>query len=111
MEAVAAHDPSDGASGGVPYDLALPFDMVVETPDVVAVQATGTSYTGGAHGNPLAARFVWLPRRNEMLTAEALLRDDAGWEQVAAYVRESLHSALSQRLDADEVGAEDRMRL
>src|SRR5690606_344172 len=44
-----------------PYDLALDFAMLVETPRVVAVAADGSSYTGGAHGNPLVARFVWLP--------------------------------------------------
>jgi hypothetical protein len=111
MEAVAAHDPADTAGGGVPYDLALPFDMLLETPEVVAVQATGTSYTGGAHGNPLVARFVWLPQRNEMLSADALLEDPDGWRDVSAFVRESLHVALSQRLDADDVDAEDRLRL
>ena len=110
MEAVDARDPSTVAEGG-PYDLSLPFDLVLETPDVVAVQATGTSFTGGAHGQPLVARFVWLPRRGEMLRAEALVTDPAGWQAISSFVRESLHAALSQRLDADAMPPEDRVRL
>lgn len=111
MQAVEAHDPASTGSAGIPYDLALPFDLVLETPRVVAVQATGTVYTGGAHGNPLVARFVWLPGRDEMLRAEALFTDPQGWRAVSAFVRESLFAALSQRLDADDVELEDRARL
>ena len=74
-----------------PYDLALAFSEVAATADIVAIAANGSSYTGGAHGNPLVARFVWLPARNERLTADALLADPQGWETVSAYVREQLY--------------------
>lgn len=111
MQAVEGRDPPSTGSAGIPYDLALPFDLLLETPRVVAVQATGTVYTGGAHGNPLVARFVWLPGRDEMLRAEALFTDPQGWRAVSAFVRESLFAALSQRLDADQVEPEDRARL
>lgn len=108
MDAVAA-----AGEGGerMPYDLSLPFDVVLETPQVVAVRAEGTSYTGGAHGAPLVARFVWLPERQELLRAEALIPDAAGWRDVSAFVRESLHAALSQRIDAEELEPEERARL
>ncbi|MCR6496680.1 DUF4163 domain-containing protein [Thermomonas sp. S9] len=49
-----------GRKPAVPYDLSLQFSMVAETPRVVAVAATGSSYLGGAHGVPLEQRFVWL---------------------------------------------------
>src|SRR5690606_19105036 len=62
-----------------PYDLALDFAMLVENRRVVAVRAEGSSYTGGAHGNPLVARFVWLPRRERMLEARDLIADEEGW--------------------------------
>jgi hypothetical protein len=108
MDAVAAA----GEGGeGMPYDLSLPFDVVMDTPQLVAVKAEGTSYTGGAHGNPLVARFVWLPERRELLRAEMLIPDAAGWREVSAYVRESLHAALSQRIDAEELEPADRARL
>lgn len=84
-----------------PYDLVLDFAMRVETPRVVAVAADGSSYTGGAHGNPLVARFVWLPEEQRMLTARELMADAEGWRVLSAYVREQLHAALFQRVDDD----------
>lgn len=88
------------AKPAAPYDLSLAFTLLMDTPDVVAVAADGSSYTGGAHGNPLNARFVWLPRRNEALTAARLVPDPAGWAPISAYVREQLATGLSERLDA-----------
>ncbi len=83
-----------------PYDLALDFSMLVETPSVVAVRAEGSSYTGGAHGNPLVARFVWLPREGRMLEAADLIADDEGWRALSNYVGEQLHAQLFERVDA-----------
>ena len=110
MEAVEARGAGEGSSA-VPYDLSLSYDVLMETPALVAVQAWGTLYTGGAHGNPLVARFVWLPQREEMLRAQALIPGEAGWREVSAFVRESLHAALGHRLDADALEPEDRSRL
>lgn len=110
MDAVEAYEPALG-SAGVPYDLTLAYDLQMETPEVVAVQAWGTLYTGGAHGNPLVARFVWLPQRDEMLRASALVTGEEGWRAISDFVRESLHAALSQRLDAEDLDPQDRMRL
>ena len=42
-----------------PYELSLQFEMLLERPELVAVAADGSRYTGGAHGKPLVARFVW----------------------------------------------------
>ena len=87
-----------------PYDLSLQFTALVETPRIVAVAADGSSYTGGAHGNPLVERFIWLPQQERLLDANALLPDPAGWSQVADYVREQLMTQLAGQLDED--GAE-----
>jgi hypothetical protein len=91
-----------------PYDLSLSFTPVVATPQVVAIDADGSSYTGGAHGNPLVACFVWLPQRNELLTAEKLVPDASAWKPLSDYVRKQLHEALSQRVDADHLDGEQR---
>ena len=99
----------DGARPTAPYDLSLGFTEVVATPDIVAVAANGSSYTGGAHGNPLVARFVWLPRQGKRLTADALLADPQGWERISAYVREQLFTGLSQRSDAEQQRSSGRM--
>lgn len=105
MQAVAGLGDEPPAA---PYDLVLSFTLLMDTPDVVAVAADGSTYTGGAHGNPLVARFVWLPKRNEPLTAARLVPDPAGWAPIAAYVRERLAEALAARVDADALAPQER---
>lgn len=89
-----------------PYELSLAFEMVADTPEVVAVAADGGRYTGGAHGEPLVARFTWLPRRQTMLTTQAMLPSVEGLQAVSSYVREQLHTNLSLRVDGEDVDGE-----
>lgn len=98
----------EGSEGSTMYDLSLTFTEVFDSPDLVAYAADGSSYTGGAHGNPLLARFVWLPREDRRLTAEALVPQAAGWQAIANHVREQLYTALSQRIDADDLEPAER---
>lgn len=108
MEAV------DGLGNDIPtapYDLTLSFTELLDSPQLVAIAADGSSYTGGAHGAPLIARFVWLPQQQKMLTASELVPTAAGWQAISDFVREQLHTALSQRLDADNVAPADRAEL
>jgi hypothetical protein len=91
-----------------PYELSLSYTTLVNSPELVAIAADGSLYTGGAHGSPLIARFVWLPKRNAMLSADKLVTDAKGWQAISDFVREQLHTALSQRIDADDVPAEER---
>ncbi len=84
---------------------------LVATPQVVAVAADGSSYTGGAHGNPLVARFTWLPESKERLTAAKLVPTGAGWQVVSAYVREQLATDLSQRVEAAGYPPDERAQL
>lgn len=97
MQAVAGLGEGEG-----PYDLSLAYTEVVATDELVAIAADGSSYTGGEHGTPLVARFVWLPGPGEMLTAERLIASPAGWRAVSGHVREQLHVTLSQEVDAGE---------
>lgn len=94
-----------------PYDLSLGFNQVVATPDIIAIAADGSSYTGGAHGNPLVARFVWLPRQGRRLTATALVPDPGAWQGIADYVRERLVATLVERVDADAPAPAERADL
>lgn len=97
--------------GSAPYELVLPFSELLDSPTLVAVGVDGTSYTGGAHGAPLIARWVWLPQHNRLLTARDLVADAKGWEAISDLVREQLHTALSQRMDADELPAGERAEM
>jgi len=94
-----------------PYELSLAFTTLTETPQIVAVGAEGSSYTGGAHGNPLIARFVWLPQQQKALKIDELIGDKTGWLDLSDYVREQLHAALSQRIDADDMAPADRAEM
>lgn len=104
MQAV---DGLKGEKPSAPYDLSLQFTGLVDTPNIVVVAADGSSYTGGAHGNPLVARFVWLPAQQRMLTADALVPDKTGWQLISDASREQLMTMLSQRLDADDLAPAD----
>jgi hypothetical protein len=101
-EMLKAAQAADPAKQPMPFELSLTTTLLAETPEVVAIGASGTSFTGGAHGTPLVARFVWLPKQNRMLTANDLLVDPVGWNTISDYAREQLHTALSQQVDADE---------
>lgn len=96
---------------GTMYDLSLNFSTLLDTPDMLAIAADGSTYTGGAHDNPLIERFVWLVSEQELLTAETLVTGAGDWKAISGYVREQLHAALSQRIDADELEPEERSRL
>lgn len=108
---VEAAEQREATPGAPPYDLTLTFTGLVDTPSLVAVAADGSRYTGGAHGEPLVERFVWLPREDRRLTAAELVPDAAGWKAIARSVREQLYTALSQRIDADSMPAEERARM
>ena len=105
MDAVEQRGDEPGA--GL-YDLSLSFTEVLDSPTLVAVAADGSMYTGGAHAAPLLARFVWLPQQQRMLRAQDLIPTPEGWAAVSAHVREQLHTALSQRIDADKLPPEQR---
>ena len=78
----------DAAKQNGPYDLTLNFSLLAETPDVVAVAADGSSFTGGAHGTPLVARFVWLPQQNRLLASDGLFSDPRSWAAISDYTRD-----------------------
>lgn len=94
-----------------PYDLTLSFTELIDTPQLVAVAADGSSYTGGAHGSPLIARFTWLPQQKKLLTSQDLVAQAGGWKDISDYVREKLHTALSERIDADDMTPADRAEM
>lgn len=93
-----------------PYELSLSFEKVAETPGIVAVAADGSRYTGGAHGEPLVARFVWLPQQQKMLTAQEMVPTVKGWTVIGGYIREQLRTGVSVRADADEMPPEERLQ-
>jgi hypothetical protein len=96
------------AADAPPYDLTLSFTKVYESPQLVAVAADGSTYTGGAASRPLAARFVWLRDEDRLLTAADLVPDEASWARIADDVRAQLRTAYTQRIEADGMPAAER---
>ncbi|WP_454830488.1 PdaC/SigV domain-containing protein [Pseudoxanthomonas wuyuanensis] len=94
-----------------PYELSLSYQLLLETPQLVTVSADGSSYTGGAHGQPLVGRFVWLPQQEKLLTADELLPTADGFIAVSNYAREQLHTAVSLRVEADDLPPIERAQL
>jgi hypothetical protein len=94
-----------------PYELSLSYQLLLETPQLVAVAADGSSYTGGAHGQPLVRRFVWLPQQQKLLTVDALLPTAEGFIAVSNYAREQLHTAVSLRVEADDLPPIERAQM
>lgn len=87
----------------VPYELSLSFAVTADTPQLLAVSADGSRYTGGAHGEPLLARFVWLKQSGALLTADALITDPDGRQRVAGYVEDALIAQMETRLQAERL--------
>lgn len=91
-----------------PYELSLAFDMLVETPAVVAVSADGSSYTGGAHGQPLVARFVWLPEQQQLLKADDLVADAKGWQAISDFTEDKLLEQATVRAQGEDMSPEEQ---
>ncbi len=87
----------------MPYELSLSFEKILDTPQLVVISADGSRYTGGAHGEPLVARFVWLPQQQQMLTAAALIPDTKGWGAISDYVGDQLRERVATRLSSDDM--------
>ncbi|MFC0677673.1 hypothetical protein ACFFGH_07430 [Lysobacter korlensis] len=108
MQAVGKRKDEPGAPL---YDLTLAFTEVLDSPELVAIAADGSTFTGGENSRPLVARFVWLPKENRLLTAGELVPDSASWNQIAADVRRQLQTALAQRAEADGLPPAERAAL
>jgi hypothetical protein len=87
----------------MPYELSLSFEKVLETPHLVVISADGSRYTGGAHGEPLVARFVWLPEQQQMLSADKLIADAKGWGVVSDYIADQLRERVATRLSSEDM--------
>lgn len=106
-----AVDGLGGEKPTAPYELSLSFTRLADTPGLVAIAADGSTYTGGAHGSPLIARFLWLKPQARMLTATELVPDPEAWRAISDYAREQLHTRLSERLDGDDLAPAERAEL
>jgi len=67
------------------------YKLVAQTPHVVAVFGSGSEYRGGNHPQVFMESLVWLPEKQQWLTAPMLIIEPEGWQAVSAYVRDDLY--------------------
>jgi len=107
-ELTAALDELGNDQPRVPYELSLSFTVSADTPELMAVSADGSRYTGGAHGQPLTARFVWLKQQARLLPVEELIAAPASRDAIAAYVQQQLLEQMEERLRADKLPEQEQ---
>lgn len=95
----------------VPYELSLSFTVSADTPDLMAISADGSRYTGGAHGQPLVARFVWLKQEGRLLPIDELITQPDSRTAIAGYVQERLVEQMESRLQADKLSEPEQAEL
>jgi len=82
------------------------YELVAQTPYVVAVFSSGSQYTGGVHAHVFMESLVWLPEKQQWLTAPMLMADSEGWQAVSDYVRDDLYQQYSSHFPSPS--AEDQ---
>jgi len=69
----------------IPAFYEMHYELVAQTPHVVAVLGSGSAYTGGAHPDNMTESHIWLPEKQQWLS----------WQAVSDYVREDLYQQYS----------------
>jgi hypothetical protein len=86
------------------YQLDITFNVARRTDDFVSVLVNGSSYTGGAHPNPLVASFVLHTSDRKLVTIGDLFADT---DAAMKILSDESHRQLEGRFDAqlrDQVG-------
>ncbi|MDR2872326.1 MAG: RsiV family protein [Xanthomonadaceae bacterium] len=109
MKAVAA---LGGKPAAVPYELSLNYDLLENTPQIVVVAAEGSIFTGQTKsGQPLLARFVWLPASQQRLNIDQLISSTSGWEALSSYISERMYTIAHMRTEDEALAPEERQQV
>ncbi len=120
----AKHDivqPADSADSknDPPRTLDLEFNIARRTADFVSVLASGSAYTGGAHGQPIQASFNLYLRDDELVSLADLFSDpnaalkalsDECRRQLEARFESQLHERPATTPDTQLASSVQRMR-
>ena len=100
---------AEGFEFDLPWQLELKLSRVVNGERVVAVQASGFVFQGGAHGLPLEASFVYLVDRKQMMAIDDWFADDAVWEAISARAVSLLQSQLAPMAGEHDGDSEENL--
>lgn len=95
-QALAARE--EGFPFDRPWTLELKLHSLIDNEALVVLELQGAEYTGGAHGLPLLASFVYLPPPADRIMAiEDWFADDAVWGRISEAAVAELVAQFSER--------------
>ena len=105
---LAAQGGEHSANAGE-YKLDITFTVARRTDDFVSVLVSGSSFTGGAHPNPLTASFVAYPAENRMVAMGDLFTDaGAALKILSDEARAQLQGRFEAQL-REQIGEGDKL--
>ena len=105
---LAAQGGEHSANAG-DYKLEVTFTVARRTDDFVSVLASGSSFTGGAHPNPLTASFVTYAAENRMVAISDLFTDaGAALKILSDEARAQLQGRFEAQL-REQIGEGDKL--
>ncbi len=105
---IAAQGGEHSANAGE-YKLDIVFTVARRTDDFVSVLVSGSSFTGGAHPNPLTASFVASTADNRIIALSDLFTDaDAALKILSGEARAQLQGRFDAQL-RDQIGEGEQL--
>ncbi len=105
---IAAQAGEHSANAGE-YKLDITFTVARHTDEFVSVLVSGSSFTGGAHPNPLTASFVAYTAQNRLVAIGDLFTDQAAALKI---ISDEARAQLQGRFDAqlrEQIGEGDKL--
>ena len=91
------------------FSLEVEFDIARNTADFVSVLASGSEFTGGAHGLPIQASFNWHRTDAKLVTLAELFNDpDAALRALSDETRRQLEGRLEVKLRDETASMSDK---
>ncbi len=100
---------AEGFEFETPWSLELEMRTVIDTETLVAVEASGHQFQGGAHGLPLHATFVCLVASERMMSIDDWFADEAVWPSISALSIAKLNAELAPLIGEDDDASEEAL--
>lgn len=100
---------AEGFEFETPWALNLEMRTVIDTEALVAVEANGHQFQGGAHGLPLHATFVYLVASKRMMSIDDWFANEAVWSSISALSVSNLNAELAPLIGEDDDASEEAL--
>lgn len=92
-----------------PWSLELEMRTVIDSPQLVVVEASGYQFQGGAHGVPLQASFVYLVESSQVMGIADWFADEAVWAVISSESIATLKTELAPLEGEDDDASEEAL--